>query len=167
MLSSGDTAREDIALLSRFSLQWQRLQAGGELLPDLIELYQWLHTDLAHLVSYKKAYMVTIKSVVDRATKRCSPDVAQRLQHLFARVKSKITALYTSPWHYSVNIMPEKLVISVYKVYVYKFAVGYNRYVDLIGGAIGVGACAAVRRGNKIHTIDDDIPLLHFLSGKR
>ena len=43
--------------------------------------------------------------------------------------------------------------------------VHYNRYVELIGGAIGAGACAAVRRGNRIFTIADDIPLLHFLSG--
>ena len=43
---------------------------------------------------------------------------------------------------------------------------GYNSYVELIGGAIGVGACAAVRRGNRIYTIADDIPLLYFLSGQ-
>lgn len=48
---------------------------------------------------------------------------------------------------------------------IYHSTAGYNHYVELIGGAIGVGACAAVRRGNKIYTIDDDIPLLHFLSG--
>ena len=41
----------------------------------------------------------------------------------------------------------------------------YNIYVELIGGAIGVEACAAVRQGNKIFTIADDIPILHFLSG--
>ena len=35
----------------------------------------------------------------------------------------------------------------------------------MIGGAIGVGACAAVRQGNKIYTVEDDLPLLHFLSG--
>lgn len=45
-------------------------------------------------------------------------------------------------------------------------AEGYNAYLELIGGAIGVGACAAVRRGNKIYTIADDVPLLHFLSGQ-
>ena len=45
-------------------------------------------------------------------------------------------------------------------------AAGYNKYVELIGGAIGEGACAAVRRGNKIYSIDDDIPLIHFLSGQ-
>ena len=42
--------------------------------------------------------------------------------------------------------------------------VGYAEYVDLVGGAIGMGACAALRRGNKIFVIDDDTPLIHFLS---
>lgn len=40
----------------------------------------------------------------------------------------------------------------------------YNNYVELVGGAIGQGACAAVRRGNRMYTIADDIPLIHFLS---
>lgn len=40
----------------------------------------------------------------------------------------------------------------------------YNLYVELVGGAIGQGACAAVRRGNRIYTIADDLPLIHFLS---
>ncbi len=43
---------------------------------------------------------------------------------------------------------------------------GYNDYVDLIGGAIGAGACAALKQGNKIYTIADDVPLLHFLTGE-
>ena len=33
-------------LLSRFSMEWPRLQAGGLLLPKLVEFYQWLHTQL-------------------------------------------------------------------------------------------------------------------------
>ena len=51
-------------------------------------------------------------------------------------------------------------------VNLYTCTEGYNQYVELIGGAIGAGACAALQQGNKIHTIADDIPLLHFLSGK-
>ena len=43
---------------------------------------------------------------------------------------------------------------------------GYNGYVEMIGGAIGAGACAALKQGNKIYTIADDVPLLHFLTGK-
>ena len=87
VLSSGDVVREDIALLSRFSLQWRRLQAGGELLPDLVELYQWLHTDLAHLVSYNKACTVTIRKVINRAMRKYSRDRGQHLEQLFLRVK--------------------------------------------------------------------------------
>lgn len=43
---------------------------------------------------------------------------------------------------------------------------GYNKYVEVIGGAIGAGACAAVKRGEKVYIISDEIPLLHFLTGK-
>ena len=44
-------------------------------------------------------------------------------------------------------------------------AVNYNQYVELIGGAVGAGACAALKQGNRVYTIADDLPLLHFLSG--
>ena len=50
--------------------------------------------------------------------------------------------------------------------HIYTCTDGYNQYVKLIGGAIGAGACAALRQENKIDTITDDTPLLHFLSGK-
>ncbi len=43
---------------------------------------------------------------------------------------------------------------------------GYNDYVELIGGAIGAGACAALKQGNRIYTIADDVPILHFLTGE-
>ena len=42
----------------------------------------------------------------------------------------------------------------------------YNDYIELIGGAIGAGACAVNKRGNKIYTISDEVPLLHFLTGE-
>ena len=42
----------------------------------------------------------------------------------------------------------------------------YNQYIEQIGGAIGAGACAAIKRGDKVYTIEDDVPVLHFLSGE-
>ena len=36
----------ELMLLSRFSMEWPILQAGGLLLPKLVEFYQWLHTQL-------------------------------------------------------------------------------------------------------------------------
>ena len=50
----------------------------------------------------------------------------------------------------------------------YEFVkINYNKYVELIGGAIGAGACAAVKRGDKVYTIADDVPLLYFLTGNQ
>lgn len=40
----------ELHLLTRFVLEWPRLQAGGLLLPDLVEFYWWLHTTLGGLV---------------------------------------------------------------------------------------------------------------------
>ena len=36
--------------------------------------------------------------------------------------------------------------------------------MDMVGGAIGQGACAALRRGNKVYQLEDDMPFIHFLS---
>jgi len=53
VLSSGDicsyTQKGDLYLLGQFAQEWSRLQAGGLLLPDLVEFYQWLHTALGRL----------------------------------------------------------------------------------------------------------------------
>ena len=50
VLSSGDIRSHarggELYLLARFAQEWPRLQAGGLLLPDLVEFYQWLHTAL-------------------------------------------------------------------------------------------------------------------------
>jgi len=95
-----------------------------------VELYQWLHTNLSHLVSYDRAANLTIGQVVKLARENSSREFGQHLYDLYKRVE-----------HH------------------------YNTYVELIGGAIGAGACALVRQGNKIFTMADDMPILHFLSG--
>lgn len=117
VLSATDIEQNNIALLSRFALEWRRLQAGGELLPDLVELYQWLHTDLAHIVSYEMACKVKIKSVIDRAVRKYSPDMGEHLRQLFAKVKGekKPASFYNITVHiyrsrYSVYTCPTKLM---------------------------------------------------------
>ena len=42
-------------ILSQFTLAYPRLKAGGALLPDLIYLYRWIHTELAHLIDRESA----------------------------------------------------------------------------------------------------------------
>ena len=50
VLSTGDiysyTQKGKLYLLGRFAQEWPWLQAGGLLLPDLVEFYQWLHKAL-------------------------------------------------------------------------------------------------------------------------
>ena len=111
-------------------MEQPHLYRGGLLLPDLVELYDWLHMNIAHLLTYDQASSVTIGHVIRLAERNSSKELGDHIRNLYERVK-----------------------------------INYNLYVDLIGGAIGAGACAAVRRGNKIFTISDDIPLLHFLTG--
>ena len=55
---------------------------GGRLLPILIELYQWLHTFLAHLVTRERAYKLTIWQVIQLANK-----VKPSLIELYQNVK--------------------------------------------------------------------------------
>ena len=56
VLSSGDIQSHarggELYLLARFAQEWPRLQAGGLLLPDLVEFYQWLHTALGEAYGY-------------------------------------------------------------------------------------------------------------------
>ena len=131
ILSVGDLQQHSeggkLCLLAKFSMEWCRLQCGGMLLPDLVEFYQWLHTNLSHLITYEQASKLTIGHVIKLAKQNSSKDYGSHLWDLYKRVEQH-----------------------------------YNTYVELIGTAIGAGAY--VRQGNKIFTIADDIPLLHFLS---
>ena len=87
VLSCTDIEQNNIALLTSFALEWHRLQTGGELLPHLVELYQWLHTNLAYIVSYEMACKVKIKSVIDRAVRKYTPKEGDHLRQLFDKVK--------------------------------------------------------------------------------
>ena len=134
ILSAGDLQQHSqggkLWLLARFAMEWPRLQRGGALLPELVELYQWLHSNTAHLLTYDQTSTITIGQVISLAERNLGREMGEHVRTLYENVK-----------------------------------MNYNHYVELIGGAIGAGACAAVRQGNKIFTIADDIPLLHFLSG--
>lgn len=134
ILSSGNLQQQSeggkLQLLTRIITEQQHLYVGGALLPNLVELYQWLHRDIAHLVTRQDASTITIGRVVELAESNSSKKLGRHIRDLYEKVKQ-----------------------------------GYNQYVQLIGGAIGAGACVAVRRGNKIYTITDDMPLLYFLSG--
>lgn len=49
--------------LFSFSMEWPILQVGGALLPELVELYRWLHLNVAHMATYNRAASITIGEV--------------------------------------------------------------------------------------------------------
>jgi len=47
--------------LSRFVLEYPRLKGGMELLPGIVELYQYLHTELTYAITYKEVTTITLR----------------------------------------------------------------------------------------------------------
>ena len=67
IVSAGDLQQHGeggkLRLLASFTMEQPHLYRGGVLLPDLVEFYQWLHMDLAHLLTYDHASSITIGQV--------------------------------------------------------------------------------------------------------
>ena len=61
----------ELYVLTQFALEYERLYIIGLLLPDLIEFYQWIHTELIrHRVQWKYADTHTVESVVIQIDER-------------------------------------------------------------------------------------------------
>ena len=80
----GNPTQNELYVLSQFALEYPRLQAGGVLLPDLIALYQWIHSELAFLVTRNYAENNTIEEVLTKADKRFT---GLNITDLYERVK--------------------------------------------------------------------------------
>ncbi len=85
VLASPNTGDEENPLyaLSQFALEYSHLCAGEAVLPDLIHLYWWIHTDLAYRVTRRYAERHTIGEVISRADKHTDVEVSQ----LYDRVR--------------------------------------------------------------------------------
>ena len=82
-----DVTRNQFYVLSKFALTYPRLKAGGALLPDLIEFYQWIHTELAYLVTKKYAQKNGFEEVITKADQKYE---GRDLFKLFERVKGVV-----------------------------------------------------------------------------
>ena len=82
----GDVTRNKFYVVSKFALMYPRLKAGGALLPDLIEFYQWIHRELAYLVTKNYAQRHGLEEVITKADQKYEEiDLVQ----LYERVKGK------------------------------------------------------------------------------
>ena len=71
ILSTGDLHQNShdgqLWPLFSFSIECPILQVGGNLLPKLVELYRWLHLNVAHMVTRSKAASIPIGQVIGSA----------------------------------------------------------------------------------------------------
>lgn len=76
---SSTVLSETFPFLSKFLVSYQRLKAGGAVLPDLILFYQWVHTVLPYIypVTHEYAHESTFEKIITN----------QKLSALFCRVK--------------------------------------------------------------------------------
>ncbi len=77
----------DYWLLTKFAIKFPHLEKGGLLLPDLVELYRWIHTNLSNLITREQASFITMGHVIKKVKKKY-PKSAEYLRELFDRVKS-------------------------------------------------------------------------------
>ncbi len=103
MLSSANVSdtKNQLFVLSKFALEYPRLETAGALLPELLEFYRWIHIELAYRVTFKYAENHTIQDVIEKADgeyKKHDVKGVELLQ-LYEKVKGSFMFYNVSPMH--------------------------------------------------------------------
>lgn len=85
LLGGSDPSTRKYPILAHFIADRERLAVGSALLPDLVEMYLWLDTHLAYLLSYEDASKLTLKHVIAEASKHYQTE-AKHIQDLFKKL---------------------------------------------------------------------------------
>ena len=86
-------SQEKIMLLSRFICKMPEVQTTLPYLPDFLEFYQWLHKDLAGVLTPERAHKISIKSLVKQMSKHYAGEKGDKLMSLYERVKGIVHIL--------------------------------------------------------------------------
>ena len=70
-----------------FMDRYIRLKAGGILLPSLIEFYQWIHTDFAHVITRKNAASTICSDAIEEAASKYPEHIEQHYKRLYEKVQ--------------------------------------------------------------------------------
>lgn len=76
-------------LLSKFGTGWETLQAGGDLLPDLVEFYTWLHTNLTYTLTKEEAETMSIGQIITLARDNLNKESGNMIWELYDRVMER------------------------------------------------------------------------------
>jgi len=79
-------SQDKLAVLFKFVCKMPEIQTILPFLPDFMEFYQWLHRDLAGVLTPEGAERITIKKLVDRMS-RHNGEGGSKLMSLYKRVK--------------------------------------------------------------------------------
>ena len=79
-------SQDKLAVLSRFICKMPEIQTILPFLPDFMEFYQWLHRDLAGVLTPEVADRISIKKLVDRMSRNYG-ESGSKLMSLYKRVK--------------------------------------------------------------------------------
>ena len=74
-------------LLEKFTAELPKLLISANLLPDLVEFYQWLNMNLSHILTREAASKIKIGEIISLAEKNCSKEVGIHVRNLYERVK--------------------------------------------------------------------------------
>ena len=83
-------SQDKLAVLSKFIYKMPQIQTILPYLPDFIEFYQWLHRDLAGLLTQELADKLSIKKLVDHMS-RLRGERGSKLMSLYKRMKGNYT----------------------------------------------------------------------------
>ena len=61
---------DNLQPLFDFVMEYERLKLGSVLLPTVLELYQWLHTELSYSITYEEATQITFGRLAKVVAKR-------------------------------------------------------------------------------------------------
>ena len=76
-------------VLYQFVLRRPLFNAGGRLLPDLVDFYRWLHEVMAYAVSPEDAQKLSVEVAISTVLKTYSPVMRDQRRKQFDRIKSK------------------------------------------------------------------------------
>ena len=93
-------------LLTKVAFEWNRLKTGESILTGLVQFYRFLHSQLAHTLTYEEMQTTTIGDVI------CKHPA---LHDLYDKVKGKTT--FTSPFSIFYYNCSFQLVITVILIY--------------------------------------------------
>ena len=80
-------SQEKLMLLSQFTCKMPEIQTTLPYLPDFMEFYQWLHRDLAGVLTPEAVHKISIKNLVKQMSKHYAGEKGDKLMSLYQRVK--------------------------------------------------------------------------------